>query len=64
MKENKSIQFRDKYCCICGEQLRIKDGVPEGCNPYPIRNMELDEDQQCCWKCDREIVIPARANMR
>lgn len=52
LKENEFI------CCICGEQ-----GI-WGRNPSPVKDKDGNElglnGEECCEKCDNEIVIPSR----
>ncbi len=51
-----------RHCSLCGTEL---NGYPPdgggngtGCNPWPL--LPDREANQCCDKCDREKIQPAR----
>jgi hypothetical protein len=51
---------KEFVCCICGE-----DGE-WGANPHPVKDKfgnDFDEYDQCCKKCDQEVVIPLRIKL-
>jgi len=48
--------FVGKDCVICGEKITPDpiSGWEHGCNAQPV------EEGECCHKCDKEVVLPAR----
>ena len=42
-------------CVICNEKITADpNGWEGGCNALPVA------DGQCCYRCDKEVVLPAR----
>lgn len=42
-------------CCLCGGRY-----IFYGCDPYPVRDGELE---RCCHACDNNVVFPARQRL-